>query len=158
MAPDRFDAAMLDRLTAALTEHVGPDACIVVAKAAEKALDVYQLCMSVAAHVPAADRVRFLDGVADVMRMGGATWNTAAPAATEAPHPGAARAPNAAALGPETLAQAAKRLAQYLGPLAQVLVDKESRNVKNPADLYARLATHIRDPDARKAFIADMPR
>jgi hypothetical protein len=42
----RFNAAVLDRLTAALSEHVGPGACVVVAKAAEQSLDVNQLCMS----------------------------------------------------------------------------------------------------------------
>jgi hypothetical protein len=130
----RFNAAVLDRLTAALSEHVGPGACVVVAKAAEQSLDVNQLCMSLATHVPAMHRARFLDGLRDVLRAG---------------QPGT--------LTPTMLAQAARRLAEHIGPVARVRVDKESRAAASPADLYARLAEHIGDPNARLAFMAGAP-
>jgi hypothetical protein len=114
----RFNAAVLDRLTAALSEHVGPGACVVVAKT----------------HVPAMHRARFLDGLRDVLRAG---------------QPGT--------LTPTMLAQAARRLAEHIGPVARARVDKESRAAASPADLYARLAEHIGDPNARLAFMAGAP-
>jgi serine/threonine-protein kinase len=132
---DRFDAAVLDRLTAALTEHLGPGACVVVAKAAEQSLDVYQLGMSLATHVPVARRAAFIDGIGEMLRAG-----------------------QPEALMPTMLAQAARRLADHIGPVARVLVERESREAASPADLYARLAQHIRDPIARQAFAAGVPR
>ena len=131
----RFDAAVLDRLTTALTEHLGPGACVIVAKAADQALDVYQLGVALSAHVPVAHRARFLDGIGEVLRAG-----------------------QAGALTPTTLALAARRLAEDIGPVARVLVDRESRAAVSPADLYTRLAQHIRDPTARQAFLAAAPR
>ena len=127
---DRFDAAVLDRLTAALAEHLGRGACIAVAKAADQSLDIYQLGISLSAHVPASHRARFLDGIGDVLRAG-----------------------HAGPLTPTTLAQAARRLAEHIGPVARVLVDRESRTAVSPADLYTRLAQHIGDPTAREAFL-----
>jgi hypothetical protein len=100
----RFDAAVLDQLTTALTEHLGPGACVVVAKAADRWLDVYQLCMSLATHVPTTAHAQFLGSIDDVLRAG--------PAGT---------------LTPAALAQAARRLAEHIGPVARVLVDRESR-------------------------------
>jgi hypothetical protein len=49
-------------------------------------------------------------------------------------------------------------LAEHIGPVARVLVDRESRVAVSPADLYARLAQHISDPTARQAFVAGVPR
>jgi hypothetical protein len=132
---DRFDAAVLDRLTAAMAEHLGPEACVVVAKAADQSLDVYQLGMSLATHVPVARRAAFIDGIGDMLRAG---------------RPGA--------LTPALLAQAARRLAEHIGPVARVLVEKESRLATSPVDLYTRLAQHIQDPRARQAFIAGAPK
>ena len=127
---DRFDTELIERLTTALSEHIGQAAYTVVAKAARQALDVPQLCMSLATHVPTAYRAPFLKSLADLVEP--------------------------ATLSAETLKRAAQRLAEHIGPPAPVLVDKESRVALNPADLYARLAKHIRNPEARKAFAADI--
>jgi hypothetical protein len=124
-----FDEELLDRLTSTVTRHVGQAAaCVAVAKAAEEADDLYKLCMAVAAHVPGEKRAGVLRDMADFVEP--------------------------AALTSETLSAAAKTLAQHIGPLAQVLVDRESRNARNRADLYWKLARHVRDPDARKAFLS----
>jgi len=132
---DRFDAVVVDRLTEALTVHLGPAACVLVTKAAKQAVDIRHLCTSVAGHVPQPDRERFLADIHDVLRL-----------AEPAP------------LTPELLASVGRRLAEHIGPLARVLVEKESRKAVNPYDLYKRLATHIHDPAARKAFVAAAPR
>ena len=126
---------MLDRLTAALTEHLCPEACVVVAKAADQALDLYQLGMSLATHVPVAKCAAFIDGIGEMLRVG---------------QPGA--------LTPALRTLAARRLAEHIGPVARVLVERESRGAASPADLYARLAQHIREPRARQVFMAGSPR
>jgi len=48
--------------------------------------------------------------------------------------------------------------AQIARPTVGLLVDRESRAAVSPADLYTRLAQHIRDPTARQAFLAAPPR
>jgi hypothetical protein len=108
----------------------GPGACVVVAKAADQPLDVYQLCMSLATHVPTTSRAQFLDGAGDVL-------------------PGA---------DPRGAGSGARRLAEPIGLVARVLVDRESRAAVSPAELYARLAQDISDFVARLAFVAAAPR
>src|SRR5262245_35581015 len=131
----RFAPAVLDRLTTALTPHKGAQACVIVAKAADQALDVYQLAVAVALHVPAPVRDRFLDEVDDVL------------------HPGRHQR-----LTPAVLTQAARRLAEHIGPVARVLVEREARTAADAGQLYAKLALHIDDLTLRQAFIATAPR
>ena len=131
----RFAPAALERFTAALTPHRGAQACVIVAKAADQAEDVYQLAVAVALHVPPAARDRFLDEVDDVL------------------HPGRHQRVTSA-----VLAQAARRLAEHIGPVARVLVEREARSAVDAGQLYARLAQHIDDLAARQAFIATSPR
>jgi len=131
----RFAPAVLDRLTAALTPHKGAQACVIVAKAAVEALDVYQLAVAVALAVPAPVRDRFLDEVDDVL------------------HPGRHQR-----LTPAVLTQATRRLAEHIGPVARVLVEREAPAAADAGQLYARLAQHIDNVAARQAFIATSPR
>lgn len=90
--------------------------------------------MALSAHVPLPRRTAFIDGIGELLR-----------------------ADRPATLTPATLAQAARRLAEHIGPVARVLVDQESRAAASPAELYARLARHIRDPTARQAFVTGAP-
>lgn len=167
MAPaaGRFDADMLDQLSAALAEHLGPAAYVIVSKAADSAADIYQLCMALSTHVPAADRNRFMSAALTLVRMSQPAASApppapapSAPPATSTPAGASPRAPEATRVNAETLALAAQRLAQYMGPIAQVLVAKEARDATTPADLWARLARYIADLNARKAFTASAPR
>lgn len=65
------------------------------------------------------------------------------------------------AAGAASLDQAAllafltSRLADYLGPFAEVLVDAARRSSSNTNQLIEDLAREIDDPTARKAFLAD---
>lgn len=131
----RFATGVLDRLTEALTPHRGAQACVIVAKAADQAQDVYQLAVAVALHVPAAERDHFLADVDDVVR----------PARQQS-------------LTPALLAQAARRLAEHIGPVARVLVEREARTAVDAGQLYARLALHIDDLAARRAFLTTTAR
>ncbi len=51
------------------------------------------------------------------------------------------------------LDQAQTLLANYVGPLATVLVRRAARECDTPAALYARLANQVTDPAARQAFL-----
>jgi len=51
---------------------------------------------------------------------------------------------------------AERRLARHLGPIARVLVARAGRDAADVAALADRLAEHIADPHARRAFLAEM--
>jgi serine/threonine-protein kinase len=52
------------------------------------------------------------------------------------------------------LAEAAERLAIYIGPMAKLLVKRAAEQASGTRDLYERLARHIDDPRARQRFAA----
>ena len=71
---------------------------------------------------------------------------TAAPEGRRAPGP----------ITPKTLSVAEEKLARHLGPIARVLVAQAAREANDTGQLAARLALHIADPAARRAFLASM--
>jgi len=76
---------------------------------------------------------------------------------TPSARPEAAHAPRPAGpVSPEALAAAEERLARHVGPIARVLVAQAAREAGDVAALAERLAGHIGDPAARKAFLAEM--
>jgi hypothetical protein len=44
-------------------------------------------------------------------------------------------------------------MANYVGPIAAILVKRESRAVENPHQLREQLASHIPDQDQRAQFL-----
>jgi hypothetical protein len=67
-----------------------------------------------------------------------------------APAPGGPGRPLSAAV----LAEAAERLAVYIGPMAKVFVKRAAEQASGTRDLYERLARHIDDPSDRRLFAA----
>lgn len=53
----------------------------------------------------------------------------------------------------ETLAKVEKDLAKYMGPMARVLVKKESKKTNNLSELYEALAGHISEEKDKKALL-----
>ena len=51
-----------------------------------------------------------------------------------------------------------KEYAQYIGPMAKVLVDRTSRKVETVEQLYDRLAAEITSPKDREKFLASKNR
>jgi class 3 adenylate cyclase len=156
-AAARFDPAALARVERALAECIGPLARVLVRRAAATATGLPELCERLAASVPDPDRPRFRQRLAD---LGGAPAPAAPPAGGPAP---AAAAPDAAApagrrpgrpLSAEVLAEAARRLAVYLGPVARVLVKRAAEGAGDTRELYERLARQIDDPRQRERFVA----
>jgi len=139
-------AALLAAEERRLAAYIGPLARVIVRRAAESASSAGELCRAIAETIPdAADRASFL---------------AAAPveAAPEAPPAASARtAPPPAAALPLSAAElesAERRLAQYIGPLAGVLVKKAARMATDRPDFYARLGASIANQADRAAFLA----
>jgi serine/threonine-protein kinase len=122
---------------------------VIVRRAAESARSVGELCAAIAEAIPdPADRASFL-AAAPLENPAGAP---APPARERRDAP-----PAAAALTPAELGEAERRLAQYIGPLAAVLVKKAARAAGDRDDFYARLGASIANPADRAAFLAAVP-
>jgi hypothetical protein len=145
-----FDAALLAAEERRLAAWIGPLARVIVRRAAESARSVGELCAAIAEAIPdPADRASFL-AAAPLENPAGAP---APPARERRDAPPAA----AAALTPAELGEAERRLAQYIGPLAAVLVKKAARAAGDRDDFYARLGASIANPADRAAFLAAVP-
>jgi hypothetical protein len=55
------------------------------------------------------------------------------------------------------LKQAEDLLANYIGPLAKVLVHREARNATTVVELYHALARHLSLPEERDRFLLQIP-
>ncbi len=138
-----------------LAAYIGPLARVIVRRAAESATSVGELCRAIAEVIPdAADRASFLaaapteSGPEAAARLAGER-REATPAA--APPAGQLE------LSEAELSAAERRLAQYIGPLAGVLVRKAARAAADRRDFYARLGASIANPADRAAFLATVP-
>jgi serine/threonine-protein kinase len=56
-------------------------------------------------------------------------------------------------LGKEVLERAEQSLADYLGPVARVVVKRAAAKARDERELYLLLGDEIEDPDERKAFV-----
>jgi class 3 adenylate cyclase len=145
----RFEPAVLARVENALAESIGPLARVLVRKAARTAPDLAALYELLAVAVPDAQRAGFR------LRLGALAGVSAPPPATP-PRAAPASAPAAPGrpLSAEVLAEAAQRLAVYIGPVAKLLVKRAAEQARGTRDLYERLARHIDDPRDRQRFAA----
>jgi class 3 adenylate cyclase len=147
-----FEPTALARVEGALAESIGPLAKVLVRKALKTAPDLPALCRVLAVAVPEGQRALFQERIGDLAGL-------PAPPPAEAAAP-AAQASGPAPAGPErplsaaVLAEAAERLAVYIGPMAKVLVKRAAEQASGSRDLYERLARHIDDPGDRRRFRA----
>ena len=135
-----FDPALLKELEAALAQHLGPMARVAVHDAAKTAPTLEELVRLLAWEIPDAAKAAFQKKFSDV------SWVRSQPAS------GPAANPVAAHFSPEILAEAEHRLAQYLGPVARVVVKRAAVNARDEAERYLLLAAEIEDAEERKAF------
>ena len=135
-----FDPALLKELEAALAPHLGPIARVTVHDTAKTAGTLAELVRLLAWEIPDAAKAAFQKKFSDV------SWVRAQPTI------GPATNSVAAHFSPEILAEAEQRLAQYLGPVARVVVKRAAGNACDEAELYRLLAAQIEDAEERKAF------
>jgi serine/threonine-protein kinase len=139
-----FDPAVLKELEAALAQHLGPIARVAVHDAAKSAGTLAELVRLLAWEIPDAAKAAFQKKFSDV------SWVRSQPAS--GPHSGPAAGGVAAHFSLEILAEAEDRLAQYLGPVARVVVKRAAAKARDEAELYLLLAEEIEDTAERKAF------
>ena len=152
----RFEAGLLERLSAALALEIGPVAKLIVRRAAERATNVKSLGEALAENVPEPARPAFLARVAEVA---GVT-RTPAPLPRVAPGeaPAQTTAGTANEITPALLARVEQVLALQIGPVGRVLVRQAAKTATSARELFERLAAHIDDEPSRKAFIAEVER
>ena len=146
-APVHFDAKFLDQVERELAQHVGPIAPVMVKKAAKKAQDPAQLVQILAADITHNGlRLKFERRFADASR----PVSRSQPASVT--H-GPGGPPSGAPISPEILSRVEAQLAQYLGPVAKVVVSRAARKARDVSELYLLVADEIEDPAEKKAFI-----
>jgi serine/threonine-protein kinase len=148
-----IDPAALAEIERSLSRHVGPLAGLLVKRTQAESGSVEDFFRALAESIPDRDEQKaFLKKMALVKpRMDGGTAVKTVPAAPAAPPP-------RGAFTPEVLSTAEKRLAQYVGPLARVLIRQAAESTGNLKELYAQLATHIDSEEERSAFLDSLPR
>jgi serine/threonine protein kinase len=141
-----FDPTLLKDLEAALAQHLGPIASVVVKKAAKKAATQAELIPLLAAEIgDPATRTAFERRFSDASRPAsqplsqGLTNPPTGLAAARFPLP--------------VLDRAERRLAEHIGAVARVVVKRAAMKAKDEAELYLLLADEIEDKDDKKAFI-----
>src|SRR4051812_11086713 len=142
-----FDPALLKRLETALAQHAGPIAPVVVKNAAKKARTQSELIQLVATEIgDPAVRTAFEKRFSEDSRP------------TTQPRTGPAQLdPATAAVAnrfpAEVLERVERRLAEYIGSVARVLVKRAAMKARTEAELYLILADEIENKEEKKAFI-----
>jgi serine/threonine protein kinase len=143
-----FDPALLKRLESALAQHAGPIAPVVVRNAAKKAKSQPELIALVAFEIEnPATRAAFEKAFSEDSRP--ATQPPSAPRTQTDPATAAAISRFPAAV----LDKAERRLGEYIGGVARVLVKRAAVKARDERELYLLLADEIEDKEAKKAFI-----
>jgi len=139
-----FDAALLKKLETALALHLGPIAPVVVRNAARKAATQADLVQTVAQEITDADaKTAFEKKFSDISRPASQPTSTRS-------NPPTALAASRFPL--EVLERAEKRLADYIGAVARVVVKRAAMKARDEAELYLLLADEIENKEDRKAF------
>jgi serine/threonine protein kinase len=140
-----FDPALLKKLESALAQDLGPIASVVVRNAAKKAQSQVELVQLVAQEIDdTAARAAFEKKFSDASRP------LSQP--PSGPRSGPATALAASRFPLDVLEQAEKRLAEYIGAVARVVVKRAAVKARDEGELYLLLADEIEDKDEKKAF------
>jgi serine/threonine protein kinase len=143
-----FDPALLKRLEAALAQHAGPIAPVVVRNAAKKAKSQPELIELVAAEIgDAKARTAFERAFSEDSR----PLSQPPSQPKTRTDPGTAAAVSRFPL--EVLEKAERRLADYMGGVSRVLVKRAAVKARDERELYFLLADEISDKEQKKAFM-----
>jgi serine/threonine protein kinase len=143
-----FDPALLGRLEAALAQHAGPIAPLVVRNAARKAAAQPELIQLIAAEIgDPATRAAFEKAFSEDSRP------TAKPPGGPKTTSNPATAAAASRLSLEVIERAERRLAEHLGGISRVLVKRAALKAHTEAELYLLLSEEIANKEEKKAFM-----
>ena len=143
----------LAEIERSLSRHMGPLAKVLIKKSRAEATSFDEFFNLLAEQIPDAEEQKaFLKKVAALKpRRSNAPEPPPPPPAPAAVEATAKQRPE---FTPEILAQAEKRLASYVGPLAKLLIKEAVGKSGNLRELYVELASHIDEDDERRAFLA----
>jgi eukaryotic-like serine/threonine-protein kinase len=142
----RLDADTLQALEHKLTDYVGPIARILVRTTSGRSRSVADLCSQLALSIAdGAEREQFRREVNLLIRSRSAVADGASP-----PGAGTARSHR---LPEHELERVQEALAQYIGPIARVLVRRATADASSVEALWLSLSNHIESPAERSAFL-----
>jgi len=155
-AAGTLDPAATAQLEAALAQHLGPMAAILLKRQAKihRSLEALRAALAQEIESDSSRRV-FLTRTEALVRAEPASRPASLPVASQ-PASAAPSAPPTTApprFEPQFLSAVETELARHLGPLAAVLVRKSAAKARDRAELFLLLSDHIADPDQRRAFI-----
>jgi tRNA A-37 threonylcarbamoyl transferase component Bud32 len=147
-----WDPATLQRVERALAQYLGPMARVMVAQAARSSASTEELFQALARGLQsAADRSAFLRSLATGRmepRVDPTTAGRAEPSFAAGPPTGGA----GGAIPPEAQAAAQAALAQFMGPIARVLVRQAAAQATSAQDFFERLCAHLAKPEETAAL------
>ena len=142
----QFDAAVLATIERKLVRHLGPIAGVVLKSALRPGATIEALCNSLAANIPEPkERERFrVETLSELQR---ATMTQS----------GTDQAPATNAFSAMELERVEKELAQYLGPIARVLVRRAAAQAHSTRELWYLVSRHIERDNERSNFLRRLP-
>jgi len=155
-----WDREVLRRIENDLMEYIGPLAKVVVRKEAARAMSIEDLHVRIAKSIPAgANRQSYMEKISGRADAGAPlTMHKTVPLDNGAQRPevsGSSPEP-AASWTQAVLDEVQAKLAEFVGPLAAMLVRKASRRAHDTQDLYRILANEIDDPNDRDRFLRSL--
>ena len=151
--PPGWDGVVLKQVEAHLARFVGPVAKVMVRRAATETSEIAALYTLLADNLSSpGEKKAFLAGHVQTQ--------ATPPALSEKPKPGAPgtdtrqRGP-AIPMTPETVEQATRLLASYLGPIAKVVIKKAAAQASDRRQFYEILAKSLSNEADRTRFLQD---
>jgi len=147
--------AVIEAAEHRLAMHIGPMAKVLVRRTVPRATSRVELYEQLGRLIPDPEpRAAFLSGVAADTGTVTAARQSVSPAAAPVASPSAGIA-EGGAIPAEALARIEKLFARHIGPMAKVLVRRESRGADGLESLCRALAGHIDKPAERQRFLND---
>jgi serine/threonine-protein kinase len=139
-----LDPEEVTRVESSLMRAVGPIARHLISQASRRAATIEELCHILAEHIPnEQERAVFLRSCTKAVPTGRTTTG-----GRTGPGP----------LSEDVLAEARRKLAPFIGPVAKILVDRTARKAHTAEELYSLLAREIPSDRERQSFLSSIER
>jgi serine/threonine-protein kinase len=141
-----FDPTVLSGIERRLARHLGPIARYLVQTSTRTATNLEDLCEALARRIDRPEaRRQFLAEALEVANSG----VTAGAALGSGP----SQSPPSAPIAPDEIERAQRALAETLGPIARILVQRALKQVRTDEELWDLLAAQIGQSNARAEFL-----
>ena len=151
--PPGWDGTLLKQVEVQLARFVGPVAKVMVKRAATATNDIGALYALLADNVSSReDKKAFLAGWTEVQ----VTLPPTSEFRPGAPQSGIEQRGASVALTPETIAEATRLLAAYLGPIARIVIKKAASQTGDRRQFYEILVNSVSNEADRLRFLQDV--